>query len=98
MQRLQSLQLLMQREQQGCDQAQSALRRADDTARGARVQCEQLLTYRSEYTAEVRGGKDHVERPARGGVDQGLGRVAAQVHARGIVHGRHAGTAHLGHR
>jgi flagellar FliJ protein len=51
MQRLQSLQLLMQREQLGCDQAQSALRRADDTARGARAQCEQLLAYRGEYTA-----------------------------------------------
>ena len=51
MQRMQSLQLLMQREQQQCDQAQSALRRADDTARRAREQREQLLTYRGEYEA-----------------------------------------------
>jgi flagellar FliJ protein len=49
MQRLQSLQLLMQREQQRCDQAQSALRRADDAARRAREQREQLLAYRGEY-------------------------------------------------
>jgi flagellar FliJ protein len=48
-QRMQSLQMLLQREQQHCDQAQSALRRADDTARGARQQREQLLAYRSEY-------------------------------------------------
>ncbi len=51
MQRLQSLQLLMQREQQQCDQAQSALRRADDSARHAREQREQLLAYRGEYEA-----------------------------------------------
>jgi flagellar FliJ protein len=49
MQRLQSLQLLMQREQQRCDQAQSALRHADDAARRAREQREQLLAYRGEY-------------------------------------------------
>jgi flagellar FliJ protein len=51
MQRLQSLQLLMQREQQRCDQAQSALRHADDAARRAREQREQLLAYRGEYQA-----------------------------------------------
>jgi flagellar FliJ protein len=49
MQRLQSLQLLMQREQQRCDQAQSVLRHADDAARRAREQREQLLAYRGEY-------------------------------------------------
>ena len=48
--------------------------------------------------AEVRGGEDHVERAARGGVDQGLGRVAAQVHAGGVVDGRHAGAAQPRHR
>jgi flagellar FliJ protein len=41
----------MQREQQHCDQAQSALRRADDMARSAREQREQLLAYRGEYQA-----------------------------------------------
>ena len=51
MQRTQSLQLLLQREQQQCDQAQSALQRADEAARRARQQCEQLLAYRSEYQA-----------------------------------------------
>jgi flagellar FliJ protein len=51
MQRMQSLQLLMQREQQRCDQAQSAMRRADDTARRAREQREQLIAYRGEYEA-----------------------------------------------
>jgi flagellar FliJ protein len=50
-QRMQSLQVLMQREQQQCDQAQSGLRRAEDTAHRAREQREQLLTYRSEYEA-----------------------------------------------
>jgi flagellar FliJ protein len=51
MQRLQSLQVLMQREQQRCDQAQSALRRADEAARRAREQRDQLLAYRGEYQA-----------------------------------------------
>jgi flagellar FliJ protein len=51
MQRMQSLQLLMQREQLQCDQAQSALRHADEAARRAREQCEQLLAYRGEYQA-----------------------------------------------
>jgi flagellar protein FliJ len=46
-QRMQSLQVLLQREH--CDQAQSALRRADDMARSAREQREQLIAYRSEY-------------------------------------------------
>ena len=53
--------------------------------------------HRPQPLAEVRGGEDHVERPARGGVDQGLGRVAAQVHAGGVVDGRHAGAAQLRH-
>ena len=48
-QRMLSLQVLMQREQQQCDQAQSALRRADDVARRAREQREQLLSYRGDY-------------------------------------------------
>ena len=46
-----SLHMLMQREQQHCDQAQTALQRADDAARRAREQCEQLLSYRGEYEA-----------------------------------------------
>jgi flagellar FliJ protein len=49
MRREQSLHVLLQREQQHCDQAQSSLRRADDQARSARQQCEQLLAYRDEY-------------------------------------------------
>jgi flagellar FliJ protein len=60
MQRLQSLQLLMQREQLHCDHAQSALQRADEAARHARQQCEQLQAYRSEYetrwSAQFRSG------------------------------------------
>ena len=51
MQRLQSLQLLMQREQQQCDQAQAALQQADETARRSVAQREQLLAYRGEYEA-----------------------------------------------
>jgi len=43
--------MLMQREQQQCDQAQSALQRADESARRAQQQCEQLLAYRGEYEA-----------------------------------------------
>ena len=50
-QRLESLQLLMQRERQLSDEAQSALRRADDAARRARDQHRQLLAYRGEYEA-----------------------------------------------
>lgn len=50
-QRVESLQLMMQREQQHCDQAQSALQRADEGARRAREQCQQLLAYRGEYEA-----------------------------------------------
>jgi flagellar FliJ protein len=46
---MQSLQVLLQREQQHCDQAQSALRRTEDMARSAREQREQLIAYRSEY-------------------------------------------------
>ena len=60
MQKLQSLQLLMQREQQQCDQAQAALQRAAETARRAREQHEQLLAYRADYearwSAQFRGG------------------------------------------
>ena len=59
-QRLQSLQLLMQREQQLCDQAQAALQRADEVARRAAAQRDQLLAYRSEYetrwAAQFRSG------------------------------------------
>jgi flagellar FliJ protein len=50
-QRMQSLQVLLQREQHQCDLAQSALQRAGEAARRAREQCEQLLAYRSEYEA-----------------------------------------------
>ena len=50
-QRVESLQLMMQREQQHCDQAQSALQRADESARRAREQCRQLVAYRGEYEA-----------------------------------------------
>jgi flagellar FliJ protein len=50
-QKVESLQMLMQREQQQCDQAQSALLRADEGARRAHQQCEQLLAYRGEYEA-----------------------------------------------
>jgi flagellar FliJ protein len=49
MQRMQSLQVLMQREQHQCDLAQSALQRASEAARRAGEQREQLLAYRSEY-------------------------------------------------
>lgn len=59
-QRMQSLQLLMQREQQLCDEAQAALQRADAVARRAAEQREQLAAYRSEYearwSAQFRGG------------------------------------------
>ena len=48
-QRTESLQLLLQREQQRCDAAQSALRRSDDAARQAHDQHSQLLAYRGEY-------------------------------------------------
>ena len=50
-QRLESLQLLMQREQQLSDEAQAALRQAGDAARHARGQHRQLLAYRGEYEA-----------------------------------------------
>ncbi len=50
-QRLQSLQLLMQREQQLCDEAQAALQRADAASRRAAEQREQLCAYRGEYEA-----------------------------------------------
>ncbi|MBX3642870.1 MAG: flagellar export protein FliJ [Rubrivivax sp.] len=48
---IESLQLLAQREQQLCDTAQGALRQADDAARRARDQHQQLLAYRGEYEA-----------------------------------------------
>jgi flagellar FliJ protein len=46
-----ALQLLLQREQQLCDEAQSELRRRDDGARRAREQHRQLLHYRADYEA-----------------------------------------------
>jgi len=46
-----SLELLMQREQQLCDQAQSALHRAQDTARHAGGQRDQLVAHRADYQA-----------------------------------------------
>lgn len=46
---LEPLQLLMQREQQHCDQAQAALQRAGEAAGRARLQHEQLLAYRGQY-------------------------------------------------
>jgi flagellar FliJ protein len=48
---LEPLQLLLQREQQHCEQAQAALRDADRTEQRARLQHEQLVTYRGEYEA-----------------------------------------------
>ena len=51
MQRMQSLQVLMQREQRRCDQAQSAMQRAGELARRAAEQRDQLLAYRVEYQA-----------------------------------------------
>jgi flagellar FliJ protein len=50
-QRLESLQMLLQREQQLCDEAQAGLRRADDAAQRAREQHRQLLAYRGDYEA-----------------------------------------------
>jgi len=55
MQRMQSLQVLMQREQHRCDLAQSALQRAGEVARHAGEQREQLIAYRSEYQARWTG-------------------------------------------
>jgi flagellar FliJ protein len=49
--RTDSLQLLLQREQQLCDEAQSELHRCDDSARRARDQHRQLLDYRADYEA-----------------------------------------------
>lgn len=46
-----SLQLLLQREQQLCDAAQAALQRSGDMARRAREQHQQLLGYRGDYEA-----------------------------------------------
>ena len=48
---MQSLLLVMQREQGLCDQAQAALQRAEDVLRHARQQCDGLLAHRSEYEA-----------------------------------------------
>lgn len=47
----QSLQLLLQHEQRHCDQAQLALRRADEANQRALAQHEQLQSYRCEYQA-----------------------------------------------
>jgi len=55
MQRLQSLQVLMQREQHLCDLAQSALQRATEAALRAGEQRDQLLAYRGEYQARWTG-------------------------------------------
>jgi flagellar FliJ protein len=55
MQRMQSLQVLMQREQHLCDLAQSALQRAGEAARQACEQRDELLAYRSEYQARWTG-------------------------------------------
>lgn len=55
MQRMQSLQVLMQREQHRCDLAQSALQRAEEVARHAGEQREQLIAYRGEYQARWTG-------------------------------------------
>jgi flagellar FliJ protein len=52
---LEPLQLLMQREQQHCDQAKAALRAADQTAERAQRQHEQLVVYRGEYEARWSG-------------------------------------------
>jgi flagellar protein FliJ len=49
MPQMQSLLVLLQREQQKRDQAQSALHQANDAARRAREQHAQLLAYRAEY-------------------------------------------------
>jgi flagellar FliJ protein len=51
MPKMQSLLLLLQREQQQRDQAQSALRQAEDAARRAAEQYDQLQAYRSDYEA-----------------------------------------------
>jgi flagellar FliJ protein len=51
MPQMQSLRLLMQREEQQRDQAQAALRQAEDAARRASDQCGQLRAYRGEYEA-----------------------------------------------
>jgi len=51
MPQMQSLRLLMQREEQQRDQAQAALRQAEDAARRASEQNEQLRAYRGEYEA-----------------------------------------------
>jgi len=48
---LEPLQLLMQREQQLCDQAQAALRDAEQGTQRAMRQHEQLVSYRAEYEA-----------------------------------------------
>ena len=45
---------------------------------------------------DARHGDDEVAR--RRHVDQRLGGIAAQVHARRIVHGREAGAPYLGHQ
>jgi flagellar protein FliJ len=47
----QSLELLMQRAQSRCDQAQVALRRAGEAAEQARLQHQQLLACRADYEA-----------------------------------------------
>lgn len=55
LQRMQSLQMLMQREQHGCDLAQSALQRAGELARHAGEQRDQLIAYRGDYQTRWAG-------------------------------------------
>ena len=55
LQRMQSLQMLMQREQHGCDLAQSAVERASEVARHASEQREQLIAYLGEYQTRWAG-------------------------------------------
>ena len=57
-----------------------------------------LADHRAEPLSQVRGRQRHDEAAVGGGVDERLRRVAAEVHAGGVVDGRHAGAAQLGHR
>ena len=51
MESMRSLQLLLQHEQRQCDEAQAVLLRADQAARRAHEQRDQLVAYRGEYEA-----------------------------------------------
>ncbi len=57
-----------------------------------------LADDRPQPLPEVRGRERHDERAARRGVDQGLGRVPAEVHPGRVVDGGDAGPTQLGHR